>query len=144
MPTTRPSCSCAWPNGALATVTTSAVALGEAVRSFEVFGSAGSVSIAAPLMGEDAPPIMVGAAGEPTTSVEPLVREPASGLPIPTRRAGGAIRSLALMLEDWLPAFSGAPTPTVPSLHDGHRVARVVDAARASSAGAGWVPLDRN
>ena len=48
------------------------------------------------------------------------------------------------MLEDWLPAFSGAPTPTVPSLHDGHRVARVVDAARASSAGAGWVPLDRN
>ena len=40
-------------NGALATVTTSAVALGEAVRSFEVFGSAGSVSIAAPLMGEE-------------------------------------------------------------------------------------------
>jgi hypothetical protein len=28
-----------------------------------------------------------------------------------------------------------------PSLHDGHRVQRVVDAARRSSEGGGWVAL---
>ena len=44
------------------------------------------------------------------------------------------------MLEDWLPAFTGDPT-IAPTLADGHRVQRVVDAARLSSAGAGWVSL---
>ena len=54
--------------------------------------------------------------------------------------AGAAIRSLALMLEDWLPAFSGQSS-TAPTLFDGHRVQRIVDAARRSSDGAGWVSL---
>jgi hypothetical protein len=44
------------------------------------------------------------------------------------------------MLEDWLPAFSGEPTDA-PTLPDGHRVQRVVDAARRSAAGEGWVTL---
>lgn len=127
--------------GALVTITTSAIALAEDTRSFEAFGSTGSVTVAGPIMGEVPPSIRVGTAGADTIEVEGVVREPASGLPIPARRAGGAIRSLALMLEEWLPAFAGEPTPTVPTLRDGHLVARVVDAARASSAGAGWVSL---
>jgi hypothetical protein len=45
------------------------------------------------------------------------------------------------MLEDWLPAFDGKPTPDVPSLRDGLRVQRLVDAARRSSSGEGWVGL---
>jgi hypothetical protein len=92
-------------------------------------------------MGEEAPAVQIGTPGAPVSAVEGVAREPASGLPIPARRAGGAIRSLALMLEDWLPAFAGEPAPIVPTLHDGHLVARVVDAARASSAGAGWVAV---
>jgi predicted dehydrogenase len=43
------------------------------------------------------------------------------------------------MLEEWLPAFSGEPAPGVPTLRDGLRVQQVIDAARRSSAGEGWV-----
>ena len=68
-------------------------------------------------------------------------RMPASGMPLPARRSASAIRALALMLEDWLPAFHGEPT-VVPTLVDGHRVQRVVDAAHRSSAGEGWVTLE--
>ena len=53
---------------------------------------------------------------------------------------GGSILALALMLEDWLPAFAGEATGA-PTLHDGHRVPRVVDAARRSATGEGWVTL---
>jgi hypothetical protein len=45
------------------------------------------------------------------------------------------------MLEDWLPAFDGQAT-VVPTLVDGHRVQRVIDAAIRSSAGEGWVTLE--
>jgi predicted dehydrogenase len=128
-------------SGALATVTTSAVAVGEDMRSFEAFGRAGSVRVSSRLMGEEPPAVQIGAPGSEVVEVEGVRREPASGLPVPARRAGGAIRSLALMLEDWLPAFAGEATPMVPTLRDGHLVAQVVDAARASSAGAGWVAL---
>ena len=68
-------------------------------------------------------------------------RLPRSGLELPKRRAAGAIRSLAVMLEDWLPAFEGKPAPGVPTLLDGWHVQSVVDAARRSSAGEGWVTL---
>jgi hypothetical protein len=50
------------------------------------------------------------------------------------------ILAMALMLEDWLPAFSGAQTD-VPSFRDGWLVQTVVEAARTSSAGAGWVDI---
>jgi hypothetical protein len=48
---------------------------------------------------------------------------------------------MALMLEDWLPAFEGKPAPPVPTWADGWRVQRAIDAARESSKGAGWVTL---
>ena len=50
------------------------------------------------------------------------------------------ILAMALMLEDWLPAFSGGQT-AVPSFRDGWLVQSVIEAARASSAGAGWVNI---
>lgn len=128
-------------NGMLATVTTTAVAWGQSFRALEVFGSAGSLAVEGPLMGEETSGIRLATVGrEGVITAPPSTRLPRSGVELPKRRAAGAIRSLALMLEDWLPAFSGGPT-TAPTLHDGHRVQRVVDAARASSAGAGWVAL---
>ena len=73
--------------------------------------------------------------------VAPSDRMPRSGRELPKRRAAGAIRSLALLLEDWLPAFSGQPSHGVPNLTDGWRVQEVIDGARRSSAGEGWVTL---
>lgn len=46
------------------------------------------------------------------------------------------------MLEDWKPAFAGGSAPT-PTVRDGFNVQLVIDAARRSSAGAGWVDIDR-
>jgi predicted dehydrogenase len=63
------------------------------------------------------------------------------------------------MLEQWLPLLRGdagtgaartsagaagagsGPAPAVPTLRDGLVVQRVIDAARLSSDGAGWVSL---
>jgi hypothetical protein len=67
-------------------------------------------------------------------------RELASGRELPARRSSNAVRAMALMLEDWLPAFEGRPTPT-PTIRDGARVQQVIDAAHRSSAGAGWVDV---
>ena len=132
-------------NGMLASVATTAVALQQDFRSFEVFGSEGSLSMEGSVMGEQPAEIRSGAVGQDDlVSIPGSDRMPASGLPLPARRAASAIRSLALLLEDWAPAFSAGPdaaSPLVPTLHDGHRVQRVVDAARRSSEGAGWVPV---
>jgi predicted dehydrogenase len=128
-------------NGMLVSVTTTSMALGRSNRAFEAFGSNGSLVMDGPLMGEDPTPVQIGTAGvDGLTTAAGSTRMPASGAEIPKRRAGGAIRSLALMLEDWVPAFDGKPT-SVPTLFDGHRVQRVVDAARRSSEGRGWVTL---
>jgi predicted dehydrogenase len=79
-------------------------------------------------------------------SSDRTARGDANAVPATGRRAA-PIRSLALMLEDWLPALRGAPVdsgqaPSVPTLRDGLVVQRVIDAARRSSAGEGWVSLD--
>jgi predicted dehydrogenase len=52
----------------------------------------------------------------------------------------GHIRAFASMLEAWLPAFDGQPSP-VATFRDAWMVQRILEAARASSAGAGWVTL---
>ena len=129
-------------NGMLITITATAVALGRADRSFDAFGSEGSVRFRGPLMGEGDVELRAGRAGdEGMVELAPHDRMPASGVALPARRSASAIRALALMLEDWLPAFKGETT-VVPTLVDGHRVQRVVDAAHRSSAGEGWVPLE--
>ena len=125
----------------LASIATTAVALALNFRAFEAFGSSGSVAMDGLLMGEEPAEIRVGTLGQEGLTGSPVsTRMPRSGAEIPKRRAGGAIRSLALMLEDWLPAFSGQAS-LAPTLFDGHRVQRIIDAARRSSDGAGWVSL---
>lgn len=128
-------------NGMLATVVTTAMALGQNVRAFESFGSRGSLSMHGPLMGADEMEIVAASVEQDGLVTLPSSdRMPRSRAELPKRRAASAIRALALMLEDWLPAFDGEPT-TVPTLRDGHRVQRVIDAALRSSDGAGWVEV---
>ena len=129
-------------NGMLVTITTTAVAFGCAERAFDAFGSEGSVLFRGPLLGEGTVELRAGRVGQEGMADLPLHdRMPASGAELPPRRSASAIRALALMLEDWLPAFDGEAT-VVPTLVDGHRVQRVIDAARRSSAGEGWVTLE--
>ncbi|MDO8361535.1 MAG: Gfo/Idh/MocA family oxidoreductase [Actinomycetota bacterium] len=128
-------------NGMLVNILTTAIAYQRNFKAFEVYGSNGSITMDGLLMGGDHSSIVASTVG----SAEPVVvahsdRTAASGMEPPARRAGPSIASLALMLEDWLPAFDGQPTD-VPTLVDGHRVQRIVDAARRSSAGEGWVGL---
>lgn len=128
-------------DGMLAVITSTAVALHENRRSFECFGSRGSLTMAGALLGTEEPEIRSGVVESSEGEViAPSDRMPASGAALPKRRAAGAIRALALMLEDWVPAFAGQASP-VPTLRDGHRVQRVVDAALRSSTGEGWVAL---
>jgi predicted dehydrogenase len=129
-------------NGMLVTITTTAVAFGRSDRAFDAFGSEGSVLFRGPLLGEGTVELRASRVGQEGMVDLPLHdRMPASGAELPARRSASAIRALALMLEDWLPAFDGEST-VVPTLVDGHRVQRVIDAALRSSGGAGWVTLE--
>ena len=128
-------------NGMLASIITTAIAYQTNFKAFELYGSEGSLVMSGSLMGEVEVDVVAGHVGQDAAVVVPSsTRKPASGIEPPKRRAAGAISALALMLEDWLPAFSGHPT-TVPTLVDGDRVQRIIDAARRSAAGAGWVLL---
>jgi predicted dehydrogenase len=111
-------------------------------RTFEGYGSAGSIVVDGRIQGDATNTfIRAGRVGDEALAPTPLSdREPRSDVPIPRRRAGEAIRALALMLEDWLPAFQGLSTP-VPDLKQGWVVARTVEAAQRSSEGGGWVEL---
>jgi predicted dehydrogenase len=126
-------------NGMIAHISTTAMALNNSIRSYQAYGSEASFTLEGTVMGDDQ--LKAGkVADKALLPIEPSGRMPRSGVELPKRRAAGAIRSLALMLEDWLPAFSGKPVD-VPTLKDGHRVQRIMDAALKSSAGAGWVKL---
>ncbi len=128
-------------SGALVNVSCTAIGLGRNHRELELLGSAGSISASGSVMGAEPEVEALAVGDEAPRPLAASTRMPRSGLPLPKRRAAGAIRSLALMLEDWLPAFGGKPAPNVPDLRDGWRVQCVVDAARRSSAGEGWVEL---
>lgn len=128
-------------NGMIVSIITTAIAFQRNFRAFEVYGSDGSLVMDGQLMAERDPEVVAGSITQEHAVVVPSSdRKPKSGIEPPKRRAGAAIVALALMLEDWLPALSGGPTDA-PTLREGHRVQRVVDAARRSSAGGGWVPL---
>ena len=128
-------------NGMIVSIITTAVAFQRNFRAFEVFGSEGSLCMYGLLMGEEEVQVVSGSVGQDAAQVVASSDcRPRSGIEAPKRRAAAAIVSLALMLEDWLPALSGQPT-VAPTLRDGHRVQRIVDAARQSSVGGGWVSL---
>jgi predicted dehydrogenase len=86
--------------------------------------------------------ILIGEVGDDSFYELPVAqRRPRTEPKLPPGRfSSAAIEAEALMLEDWLPAFAGQPT-AVPSLRDGCQVQRVIEAARSSSRGAGWVDL---
>jgi predicted dehydrogenase len=128
-------------SGMAALVSCSAVALGANERELELFGSDGRIVVDTGVLGGGIE-VRATRVGEESPTTLPLeTRMPRSGAELPKRRAAGAIRSLAIMLEEWLPAFSGEPAPGVPTLRDGLRVQQVIDAARRSSAGEGWVTI---
>jgi predicted dehydrogenase len=67
-------------------------------------------------------------------------RAPAAPEHLPSGLAGHGSRAMALMLEDWLPAFDGRPTP-IPTFGDGLLSLAIIDAAHRSSEGGGWVAV---
>ncbi|MFG3022311.1 Gfo/Idh/MocA family protein [Streptomyces sp. NPDC048254] len=110
---------------------------------FEAFGSEGALDIEGTLFEGR---VRAGGVGDDgLREVAGSDRMPLDGdadaIPQRGRRAT-PIRALALMLEDWLPALRGGRAPGVPTLRDGWLVQRVIDAARRSSAGEGWVSLN--
>jgi predicted dehydrogenase len=130
-------------SGVTVSVSSSMIGLHVDRRVLEAYGSEGTIEITSTLMGgESSSAIRAAKVGEAgLQDVALSSRRPRSGVEIPARRAGSAILALALMLEDWLPAFDGQPTPRVPTLRNGWITQAVVDAARRSSAGEGWVGL---
>jgi predicted dehydrogenase len=129
-------------SGASCVISTTMMAPLTDSRVVEIYGSEGTIIVDGHIQGNETNTfIRAGRIGESSLQTVPLSdREPDSDAEIPKRRAGEAIRALSLMLEDWLPAFAGQPT-SVPDLRQGWRVAQVVDAARRSSDGAGWVQI---
>jgi predicted dehydrogenase len=125
-------------------VSCTVMGLGIDRRLTELFGSDGAIEIDTTLLKGTSGPLRISTAqaGSERAEIPPSSREVRSGLEIPSRRAGSAIRAMALMLEDWLPAFDGRPTPGVPTLYDGLVTASVIEAAQHSAAGEGWVALD--
>jgi predicted dehydrogenase len=110
-------------------------------RMVHLAGSNGTITIEGTLMGEH-PVVRAAKADEEGMAGVPLsTRSVRSGRELPTRRARAAILALALMLEEWLPAFEGRPAPGVPTLRDGWLSQRIIDAAWRSSEGAGWVDV---
>ncbi|MGH3584335.1 MAG: Gfo/Idh/MocA family oxidoreductase, partial [Mycobacterium sp.] len=67
-------------------------------------------------------------------------RQPTHPEQLPAGLAGHASRAMALMLEDWLPAFDGAPSVAA-TFDDGLLSLAVIDAAHRSSEGGGWEPV---
>jgi predicted dehydrogenase len=126
-------------SGALAVLTSSVVGVHTAGYRLDIFGEAGTIIAERSRTGAV---IRAGRASDPGLAETALTtREPGglADLP-PGRGSSNAIRAMGLLLESWLPAFSGEATG-VPSFVDGLRAQRVIDAARQSSAGAGWVRL---
>jgi predicted dehydrogenase len=126
-------------SGALAVLTSSVVGLHARGYSFDAFGSQGTITLSG-LAGSAA--VRAGTTADDWLTERALSDAQAARLPdVDSTTAGGLIRSMALMLQDWLPSFDGQTTQSVPTFADGLRAHRVIEAARASSAGAGWVEL---
>lgn len=80
------------------------------------------------------------AGGTEFSPVTPHRRAPRSGYPFVGGVRARAGAAMACLLEDWVPAFAGQPAP-VPTFASGLLVQRMIEAARASSEGDGWVVL---
>jgi predicted dehydrogenase len=140
-----------WGSGVSASITLTTVGLHSGARyRFEAFGSGGTAEIDGTVFGGTVRAGRAGEEGLRELSLSDAAVSDPSAIPATGRRSA-PIRALALMLEQWLPRVRGTgaaaadvghgPTPGVPTLRDGLVVQRVIDAARRSSDGAGWVSL---
>jgi predicted dehydrogenase len=129
-------------SGALAVISASVVGVHTSGAHLDVFGERGS--IVGPLGGRLATErLRAGSVGDAgLAAVEPDGRLPRHDDRIPERGASPLIRAMALMLEDWKAELDGQTTVNpIPSFADGMIVQQVIEAARLSSAGAGWVEI---
>jgi predicted dehydrogenase len=122
--------------GMLAVASGSAVSIHATPYRFDATGSAGTICYTMTPTGPEGYTATAPSERRPLT---PPARMPRSGrLPDPAAPNQRNVVATALLLEDWLPALAGDPSP-VPTVRDGLRVQRIIDAARASAAGGGWV-----
>jgi predicted dehydrogenase len=101
----------------------------------ELFGSDGTIIGEGDLRAAN---YLAGAAAD--EGLSPLVikeREPAHPEQLPNGLAGHAARAMALMLQDWLPAFDGGESGAA-TFDDGLLSLAVIDAAQRSAQGGGW------
>ncbi|MET0712236.1 MAG: Gfo/Idh/MocA family oxidoreductase [Jiangellaceae bacterium] len=129
-------------SGALAVISASVVGIHTSGARFEAFGERGS--IVGSLGGRQQGELMSGTVDdERLGNVGPDDRVPAHDDFIPDRGASALIRAMAVLLEDWAPQIDGgAPVTPIPTFADGLVVQQVIEAARASASGAGWVQIE--
>ena len=128
-------------SGAVAILTASMVGAHVSPETrLDVFGQAGTVQMIKTGGGAHVS-VRAGLATSDGLAEQDLASAAVPGLTERQRtKAGGMVNCMGLMLAEWLPAFDGQPT-AVPTFADGLRAQRVIDAARASASGAGWVDL---
>jgi predicted dehydrogenase len=101
----------------------------------ELFGSDGTVIGDGNLRSAD---YLAGAAADDGLSpLSVTEREPAHPEQLPKGLAGHAAGAMALMLEDWLPAFDGEESKAA-TFDDGLLSLAVIEAAQRSAKGGGW------
>jgi predicted dehydrogenase len=101
----------------------------------ELFGSDGTIIGDGDLRATN---YLAGAAAD--DGLRPLAineREPAHPQHLPTGLAGHAACAMALMLQDWLPAFDGGQSKAA-TFDNGLLSLAVIDAAQRSAQGGGW------
>jgi predicted dehydrogenase len=125
-------------SGASAVLSCSVVGAHTRGMRLDLFGEAGTLICET---GRDAPQVTGGSAKDAGLAPIPLVaREPKRGAILSKARSAAMVRAQALMLEDWL-ANLRDPEAAVPTLRAGWRVQKIIEAARRSAEGAGWVDL---
>jgi len=126
-------------SGALAILSVSTIGAHSDHIRLELFGANGTVVGEGTLRESH---YQFGAASDEGLSpLELSERAPANPDALGKGLAGMSSRAMALMLEDWLPAFEGKPS-SVPTFADGLLSLAIIEAAHRSSEGAGWVPIE--
>jgi len=125
--------------GASAVISCSVVGAHAAGVRMDLFGEDGTVLFESGPQGRK---VTGGAARAEGLSEMPLAeREPKGGPVTAKGRSAGMIRATALLLETWQDNLAD-PEAAIPTLRAGWRAMQVIDAARRSAAGEGWVGLD--
>ena len=126
-------------SGASAVISCSVVGAHTAGTRLDLFGEDGTLLLETGPQGRR---LTGGSARDEGLAEMPLSTREPHGEPITSKgRSAGMIRAQALMLEDWQANLAN-PDAAIPTLKAGWRAMRVIDAARKSAEGEGWVALD--